>query len=87
MAYAQLMNVVDAGYELLEVLACLAFFQSLVLHDQVEELATLDKLHHKIQILLSLNNLINLHNIRMVQLFQNLYLPAYPLYVFLFLDP
>ena len=68
----QLVNVFDARYELLEVLACLMLVQSLILHDHVEELATLYKLHDEIEILLGLDDLINLFNVRMVQLLQDL---------------
>ena len=66
------MNVFDAGYELLEVLACLILIKSLVLNDHIEELATLYELHDQIEILLGLDDLINLYNVGMVQLFENL---------------
>ena len=66
------MNVFDAGYELLKVLACLILIKSLVLNDHIEELATLYELHDQIEILLGLDDLINLYNVGMVQLFENL---------------
>ena len=66
------MNVFDTGYELLEVLACLILIKSLVLNDHIEELATLHELHDQIEILLGLDDLINLYNVGMVQLFENL---------------
>lgn len=37
---AQLMDVVDAGHQLLEVTRGLTLFEPLVLHDQLEELAS-----------------------------------------------
>ena len=66
------MNVFDAWYELLKVLACLILIKSLVLNDHIEELATLYELHDQIEILLGLDDLINLYNVGMVQLFEDL---------------
>ena len=83
---AELVDVVDAGDQLLEILASLPFFESLVLHDQVEKFAALHELHDQVEILLCLDNLVDLHNVGMVQLFENFDFTANALDVFLFFD-
>ena len=75
-ADAQLVNIVDARNELLEVLAGLLLLQLLVLHDEVEELTALDELHHEVEVLLRLNDLVDLHDVWMVQLLEDLDLSA-----------
>lgn len=86
MAYAKLVDVVDAGDELLEVLASLLLLQLLILHDEVEQLTALYELHDQVEILLSLDDLVDLHDIRMVQLLEDLDLSANALHVLFLLD-
>lgn len=84
-ADSELVDVVDARNELLEVLACLLFLQFLVLHNEVEQLAALHELHDQIEVLLRLNDLVDLHHVGMVQLLQYLDLSTDALHVlFLF---
>lgn len=71
-ANTQLVNIVDAGDELLKVLAGLLLLQLLVLHNEVEELAALDELHDQIEVLLRLDDLVDLHDVWMVQLLEDL---------------
>lgn len=69
MTNAELVDVVDAGDELLEVLGGSLFLELLVLDDHVEEFTSAGEFHHEEQILLCLDNFINLNDIRMMQLF------------------
>lgn len=76
MADSELMNVLDSANEFLEVLACLLFVESLILYDDVKQLSAAYELHHQIKVLFSLNNFVDLHHVRVVQLLQYFYLAA-----------
>jgi|DEB0MinimDraft_12_1074336.scaffolds.fasta_scaffold13959_1 hypothetical protein len=80
------MDIVDARDKLLEVLACLLLFQSLVLNDDIEQLASADKLHDQVEVLLSFDDLIYLYNVRVMELFEDLDFTADPLDVLLVFD-
>jgi hypothetical protein len=54
---AKLVKVFDACYDLMEELASLGLFDSLVLHDVVKELASTCILHDQVELLRGLNNL------------------------------
>ena len=86
MADAQLVNVEDSGEELLQVLACRALLELLVLDDEVEQLASTCELHDQVQVLLCLDNFINLNHVRVMELLENLDLSANPFNVLLVLD-
>lgn len=75
------MNVIDTWDKLLEVFAGLLLFQSGALDDNIKQLTTLYKLHDKIQVFFCLDNLIDLYNIRMMQLFKYFNLPADSFYI------
>lgn len=85
-ADAELVDVVDARDELLEVLAGLLFLQPLVLHDLVEELAAFHELHHQVQVLLGLDDLVDLHDVGVVQLLEDLDLATDALHVLVLFD-
>ncbi len=68
MTDAKLMDVVDAGHKLLEVLTRSLFFEPLVLNDQLKQLPTTCKLHHQVQITFCLDDFVYLNNIWMMQL-------------------
>jgi hypothetical protein len=64
------MNIVDTGDELLKILASCLLLKSLMLNNEIKKLSILHEFHDKIELLLSFNNLIYLHNIRVMQLLQ-----------------
>ena len=68
---AQLVNVVHTSEQFLQVLTGCAFLQFLVLHDQLKELAAAGELHHQVQIFVRLDDLVDLHDIGMVQLLED----------------
>jgi hypothetical protein len=53
----ELVKVFNASYDLMEEFASLCLFDSLVLHDEVKELASTRILHDQVELLRSLNNL------------------------------
>ena len=71
MTNTQLVDIVDTWDELLEIFACHLFLESFIFNDEIEELSAFDKLHDKIEVFFCFNDLINLHHIRVMQLFQN----------------
>ena len=80
------MNVVDTSKKLLEMLAGCTFLKFLVLNDQLKELTSRGELHDEVQIFVCLNDLVDLNNIRVMQLLENLDLAADALDVFLVLN-
>ena len=86
MTNTELMNVVYTGNELLKVLTRRFFGQSRLLYDQLKEFASICEFHHEVQVFFSLDNLVDLHDVRVVQLLQNLDLSADALDVFLVFD-
>jgi hypothetical protein len=54
----ELVKVFNASYDLMEELASLCLFDSLVLHNEVEELTSTRILHDQVELLRSLNNLL-----------------------------
>lgn len=86
MTNPKLVDVVDARYQLLEVLARLPFLKPLVLHNQVEEFAALHELHDEIEILLGLDDFVDLDYVWMVQLLEDFDFTTDALHVFLLFD-
>ena len=80
------MNVMYSSYELLEVFTCRLFFKFLIFDYEFEEFATARKLHHKIKILVRLDDLVDLNDVGMVQLLENFYLSTYPFDVLFVFD-
>jgi glutaredoxin-related protein len=54
----ELVKVFNTSYDLMEELASLCLFDSLVLHNEVEELTSTRILHDQVELLRSLNNLL-----------------------------
>ena len=75
----QLMQVLYTANYLLEELACLLFFELLLLDDVVEELAPTDVLHYQVQLLGGLDDLKKLDNVRVSDQFEDVDLPGYSL--------
>ena len=75
----QLMQVLYTANYLLEELACLLFFELLLLDDVVEELAPTDVLHYQVQFLRGLDDLKKLDNVRVSDQFEDVDLPGYSL--------
>lgn len=86
-ADAELVNVLDARDELLKVLAGHLLLEALVLHNEVEQLASADVLHDQVQVLFCFDDLVNLNHIRVVQLLQNLNFSADALHILAVFDP
>lgn len=76
---AQLMQVLDPSDKLPEVLTGFTFFQPFLLDDVLKQFTFTDILHHKKQLLGGFYDLIKLYNIRMSDLFKDVYLPGDPL--------
>jgi hypothetical protein len=53
----ELVKVFNTSYDLMEELASLCLFDSLVLHNEVEELTSTRILHDQVELLRSLNDL------------------------------
>lgn len=68
MANTKTVDVVNRRYELLKVFACVLLIQFLVLDNDVEEFSSLCKLHDQEQVLVSLYDLVELNNIRVMRL-------------------
>ena len=75
----ELMQVLYTANYLLEELACLLFFELLLLDDVVEELAPTDVLHYQVQFLRGLDDLKKLDNVRVSDQFEDVDLPGYSL--------
>jgi len=86
MADSQLMYIVYAWDELLEVLAGLFFFQTLMLNNNVEQLASANEFHDQVEVLFGFNNFIDLYNVGVVQLLENFDLPADSFDIFFVFD-
>ncbi len=82
MADPDTMNVINRSDELLKILACMRFFQPLVLHNYLEKLPVRCVLHYKVQVIVCFDYLVELDDIRVVGLLQDFDLSGYPLYVF-----
>jgi hypothetical protein len=54
----ELVKVFNTSYDLMEELASLCLFNSLVLHDEVKELTSTRILHDQVELLRGLNNLL-----------------------------
>ena len=85
-ADAQLVDVEHASKELLQVLAGCALLELLVLDYEIEQLSTAGELHDQVQVLLCFDDFINLDDVRVVELLQDLDLPADALNVLPVLD-
>ena len=72
MHYIEPRNVLNTAQKLLEELACLLLLDTLVLDDVVKELTSRGVLHDEIELLRSLDYLIQLHNMRMLNNFENM---------------
>ena len=83
MADPNAMDIVDAGNELLEVLAGMSFFESLVFYYDLKELSTLCVFHHQEEIVVSFDDLVELDNVRMVHLLQDFDLSGDSIDIFL----
>lgn len=75
MANPELVNVVNASDEFLEVLAGCLFLEALALDDQLEKLAAVCELHDQVEVFFGLDDLVDLNHVRVVQLFQNFDFP------------
>lgn len=82
-AHSALVNIFDTGYELEIKLASLFFRESGVPYDVVEELTPIAVLHDHVELLLCLNDLIELNDVRMPYLLEDLDFSRYALYVLL----
>jgi hypothetical protein len=65
----------------------LRLLEPLLFHNDLEELPALSELHYQVKIVVCLNNLIKLHNVGMMHLFEDFDLPRDAVYVLLFLYP
>lgn len=74
-ANPELVNVVNASDEFLEVLAGCLFLEALALDDQLEKLAAVCELHDQVEVFFGLDDLVDLNHVRVVQLFQNFDFP------------
>ena len=81
MADAKLVNIVHTSDKLLEMLTCCNFLKFLIFDNQLKQFTSRSELHHEIQVLIRLNNLIDLDYIRMVKLFEDFDLSADSLYI------
>lgn len=61
--------------------------QSLVLDNQIKQLTSLHKLHHQVQVLLGLYDLVDLNHVRVMQLLEDLDLTTYALDILLISNP
>lgn len=86
MADSELVNVLDSRYELLKVFARGLLFKALILHDQIEELASFDKFHDEVEVLLRLDDFVDLDHVGVMQLLEDLDFTANSLDVLLVLD-
>lgn len=86
MTDAELVYVVDSCNQLLEVLGSLCLLEFLVLNNHVEQFTPTGVLHDKVKVLLSLNDLVDLNHVGMMELLKNFDLSAYPLNVLLVLN-
>ena len=77
-ADAQLVNIVDSSKQLLQVLACSPLLQLLILNDQLKKLSSARKLHHEVQVLICLDDLVDLNHIGMMKLLEDFDLTADP---------
>jgi len=86
MTDSTLVNVFDSRNQFKVELAGLFLSKPGVSHDIIKEFSTVCILHDHIELLLSLNNLIQLNYIWMSDLLQYLYLSCDSLYIFLIVD-
>ena len=79
-------KVLNAANELPVKLGSLGLVKTGVSHNKIEQLTSVCVLHDHEKLLLSLNNLVELNDIRMANLLQNFDLPSDTLHVFLIVD-
>ena len=77
----QLAYVFDTRNDLLEEFTCSGLVYLLVLNDVVEEFASRSELHDQVQLLGRLDYLVKLHQVRVLDDFQNMNLTRDTLYI------
>lgn len=71
MANTQLVDILDSANEFLKQLTSVFLSESLILHDNVEQLATVYEFHHEVEVFFGFNDLVDLYNVGVVQLLKN----------------
>ena len=78
---AELMQVFDSAYDLLEELAGFCFFEFLLLDDVVEKFAAADELHDEKELFWRLNNFKQLNDVWVPNELENVNLSCHSLHI------